>query len=58
MGAILIKCAKTGMTIPTGIAMPKTTFESSSFQNNSFGPCPYCNEVHTWSKEDAWLEGE
>lgn len=58
MGMVMIKCPKTGKPLPTGIAMDKKSFESSSMSNNSVG-CPHCGESHVWNKRDAWVaEGE
>ena len=55
MGAVLIKCPKTGKAIRTGIDLPKQAFEHSTFTNNATS-CPECGRSHTWSKKDAWVE--
>ena len=58
MGQVLIKCPTTGKPLATGMAMPKAAFQASSFQNNTVGPCPHCGRSHTWSKANAWVEGD
>jgi hypothetical protein len=52
MGQVVIECPKTGQWIPTGIDMPRESFEASSFDNNTI-QCSACGESHTWSKADA-----
>ena len=52
MGQLMIKCPITGELVPTGITMDKTSFESSTFANNSI-KCPSCGKIHTWSKKDV-----
>jgi len=56
MPRIMIKCPKTGNSVPTGIAIDKISFESTVFTNNAFGPCMECGQTHTWSSTDAFLE--
>lgn len=56
MGQVVIDCPDTGKPLSTGMSMPKETFESSSFDNNSVGPCPHCKKMHTWSKADARVQ--
>lgn len=57
-GTVLIACPVTGEPVPTGFVMDPASFESATLVDNSFGPCPSCGRVHTWSKPDAWIEGE
>jgi hypothetical protein len=58
MANVLIKCPKSGMPVPTGIAMDKVAFATATLKNNTVGLCPDCGESHTWSKDDAFLGGE
>jgi len=58
MGQVMIKCPVTGKPLPTGFNMPKASFASATLTNNSVGPCPHCGQMHTWSKADAWVEGD
>jgi hypothetical protein len=55
MGRIMIKCPVKNVPVPTGMAMGKQAFDSSMFVNNT-SSCPACGGMHTWSKEQAWLE--
>jgi endogenous inhibitor of DNA gyrase (YacG/DUF329 family) len=57
MGQVVIKCPKTGKSVPTGMAMDKRAFEGSTLSNNAIG-CPHCGQTHVWSKLDAWVEGD
>jgi endogenous inhibitor of DNA gyrase (YacG/DUF329 family) len=56
MARIMIRCPSTGQPVYTGIDANRQSFESSSFRNN-ITSCPHCKQKHTWSKEDAYLEG-
>lgn len=58
MGQVMIRCPKTGKPLGTGVGSDKQSFEGSSFENMSIGPCPHCGGNHTWSKKDAWVEGD
>jgi endogenous inhibitor of DNA gyrase (YacG/DUF329 family) len=53
----MIKCPITGKAVPTGFGADQQSFESSSYSQNTFGPCPACGKMHTWDKKDAWLQG-
>ena len=55
MPMVKIKCPKTGRDVPTGIVMDLGTFQSVTLTNNGVS-CPFCGEVHVWSKPDAFLE--
>lgn len=57
MAMIMIKCPSTGKAVPTGMGTDRESFESSSYSGNSV-QCPHCNQMHTWSKADAYLEPE
>ncbi len=52
---LMIRCPKTGLAIPTGIAMDPASFASSGMENNSTS-CPACGGVHTWSKENTFWD--
>jgi hypothetical protein len=55
MGLVVIKCPSTGKEVPTGFAMDKASFASSSMSGNSF-TCPACRKQHTWNKADATVK--
>ena len=55
--SLLIRCPRTNRLIDTGAATDPRTYESGTFLNNSTG-CPYCGEMHTWSKENTLLGGD
>jgi hypothetical protein len=57
MPEIMATCPSTGKPIPVRIAMPKPSFEASTFVGAKVS-CPHCGQAHTWNKEDAYLEGE
>ena len=50
---LMIRCPKTGVAIPTGIAMDPQSFATSGMSNNS-SRCPACGETHVWSKENTF----
>lgn len=54
MADVMIKCPKTGGDVPTGVTMDSSSFEAAEMSGNSF-TCPDCGELHTWSKDDAWV---
>jgi hypothetical protein len=56
MARVMINCPDTGEPVPTGFDMNQQSFETSQMSGNSFGPCPACGQMHTWDKEDAYLE--
>jgi hypothetical protein len=57
MPEVLIDCPSTGNPVPTGIAMSEELFASTTMRGNSVR-CPHCQQMHTWDKEDAYLEEE
>jgi hypothetical protein len=57
MPEVLINCPSTGKPIDTGIALSKQLFESTTMRENTVH-CPHCQQMHTWNKEDAYLEEE
>ncbi len=56
MGMVMITCPTTKKPLPTGIAMDKASFNSSTLTNNSVS-CPHCGKMHVWSKKDAFHAG-
>lgn len=57
MARVMITCPETGKPIYTGWSFDEVAFETSQLADNSV-PCPECGQVHTWSKQDAYLESE
>ena len=55
MARVMIKCPVRGKAVPTGMEADEAAFKSVKYENNEFG-CPACGQIHTWSKEDAFLE--
>ena len=55
MTRVMIKCPATGEPVSTGMSMDKASLESSTLSMNSVS-CPHCQQMHTWNKEDAYLE--
>lgn len=55
MPNVMIKCPETNKPVSTGIAMDEKSFNSSTLSNNNV-QCPHCGKMHTWQKEDAYLE--
>lgn len=52
--AVMLRCPKTGLAIPTGISMDPASFAASGMANNS-SYCPACRESHLWSKENVFF---
>ena len=57
MARVMIACPDTGRPIYTGVSYDEVTFESSQLADKSVF-CPECEQVHTWNKQDAYLESE
>ena len=55
MVRLMIDCPNTGKPIPTKIVSSEAKFATSRFENMGIR-CPECGSVHTWNKEDAYLE--
>lgn len=51
---IMIRCPVTQKDLPTGIATTAQAFEATDYGLNSVS-CPWCFQMHTWSKADAFL---
>lgn len=56
MGTIVIKCAKTGADVPTGVAMEQRVFEIAVLVGKRLMRCPSCGGSHTWGKKDARIK--
>lgn len=55
---LMIRCPNTGQAVPTGIAFgDRMSFETNSLSNNAL-KCEACGQMHTWNKEDAFLEDD
>jgi hypothetical protein len=51
---VLIHCPETGEAVQTVFRLRPTAFEAL---RGEYGfRCSRCGKVHTWRKEDAWLE--
>lgn len=55
MATVMVKCPKTGQAVSTGIGMSKEAFATTTMERNSFR-CSACGGLHTWSKNDAFLQ--
>jgi hypothetical protein len=54
VGRILIHCPETGTPVETVLRLRPSAFDLLKGEH-SFR-CPRCGQVHSWRKEDAWLE--
>lgn len=51
---VLIRCPETGETVGTVMRLRPSAFEAL---RGEYGfRCTRCGKVHTWRKDDAWLE--
>jgi len=50
---VAIMCPSARLPVPVGITSDKSSFESSSFQKNSFS-CSACGRMHTWDRPAAF----
>ncbi len=55
MERVMIDCPNTGKPIPTMMVSNEAKFAASRFENMGIR-CPECGGIHTWNKEDAYLE--
>jgi hypothetical protein len=54
MGIVMVKCPKTGRTIPTGIEAVGSNYQCVPvFFSRVF--CPICKTHHEWFAKDAWV---
>lgn len=59
MPKVMITCPNTGKPIFTGMSMDEKSFEQDSKAFSQTGtPCEECGELHTWTRQDAFLEGD
>lgn len=54
VGRVLINCPRTGEPVETVLRLRPSAFEALKGQF-SFR-CPRCAQVHSWRKDEAWLE--
>ncbi len=57
MARVMITCLESGKPIYTGMSFDEITFEATRLTDKSV-LCPECGRVHTWNKQDAYLESE
>ena len=55
--AILINCPITGKPVLTGLFATTRSFKTLMINTHKVN-CHHCGQVHTWSKNDAYLAGE
>jgi hypothetical protein len=54
MGAVMIKCPRTGRDIETGMEAERSSFSRMPvFFSRSY--CAYCGINHEWFAKDAWV---
>jgi hypothetical protein len=54
MGAVMIKCPRTGQHIRTGMNADRSSFEATPvFFARAY--CPLCRAEHEWFAKDAWV---
>ena len=59
MAMVLIKCPTTDLPVSTGLFMDESDFESAALeQEDRRLACPLCQEIHVWSKDQAYLVEE
>jgi len=51
---VLIKCPTLGVNVHTVYRMRAAAFEA--LRGEFRFRCDRCGEIHTWKREDAWLE--
>jgi len=56
MPNVMITCPTTKKAVATGFKLDRRSFETADLANKSF-KCRICGQTHTWSKEDAFLDG-
>ena len=57
MARVMIACPDTGKPIYTGMSCDEVTFETIQLTDRPV-LCPECGQVHTWNKQDAYVESE
>jgi len=54
IGAVFITCAATDQPVPTGHRMTQTQLDAA---NGAYAfRCRYCNQIHAWKSDAAWVE--
>jgi hypothetical protein len=51
---VMTKCPTSGATVPTVYRMRAAAFEA--LRGEFAFRCERCGDIHTWRREDAWLE--
>jgi hypothetical protein len=51
----MVKCAKTGKAIPTGVRIANKEELQTLSTARSFARCPHCKVLHGWTASDAWV---
>jgi hypothetical protein len=54
MALIMTTCPTTGRHVSTSQHVMSDAFEETQFPSSAFR-CSACNQVHTWTKEEAWI---
>jgi hypothetical protein len=54
MGAVMIRCPRTGRAVATGIETEPSIFQGLP-QVSARLCCPICGEQHAWTVAEAWL---
>ncbi len=54
MGAVTIRCPRTGRPISTGIETEPAVFDRLPVVK-ALLRCPVCGEEHVWTAKEAWL---
>lgn len=55
MARVMIECPQTGRMVYTGLNLSWNTFEIYKIGESCI-ECPYCGEVHVWTRPDAVLD--
>jgi hypothetical protein len=54
MGAVMVRCPKTGLDIPTGMVADRESFKAMPVFFARV-QCPVCRTQHEWFAQDAWV---
>ena len=52
---VIVKCPTTGRPVWTGVTISATLLAELDDSATFSFRCGICNELHAWTKEDAWL---
>lgn len=59
MASVMITCPTTQKPVNTGIGATKEAFDDpKTVMQKNGASCPHCGQMHVWSREDAYLEGD